>query len=214
MPSWRPGSAAALEKASAARVSADSICSCNCEICSKCRSASSLLRCCTSCRSSCSHCWRKASRAGSKDSCVAATAVPPADSAVEASDNAACGTSSRRKSFNSASALERFCTWRNTVASSITVVSILLSLAISSVSSLARCICSVERRCASSSRCCCWLKRSVSSVRTLRRCRSHCITVHCSRRASSTMTCCSSVAFNARRSKRSNKSSRHSPQMR
>ena len=42
-PNWHsnsgPGSAAALEKASAARVSADSICSCNCEICSKCRSA-------------------------------------------------------------------------------------------------------------------------------------------------------------------------------
>ena len=37
----------------------------------------------------------------------------------------ACGTSSRRKSFNSASALERVCTWRNTVASSITLVSIL-----------------------------------------------------------------------------------------
>ena len=40
----------------------------------------------------------------------------------------ACGTSSRRKSFNSASALERFCTWRNTVASSITVVSILTGI--------------------------------------------------------------------------------------
>ena len=40
----------------------------------------------------------------------------------------ACGTSSRRKSFNSASALERFCTWRNTVASSITVVSILAGI--------------------------------------------------------------------------------------
>lgn len=41
----------------------------------------------------------------------------------------ACGISSRRcKSFNSASALERFCTWRNTVASSITVVSILTGI--------------------------------------------------------------------------------------
>ena len=45
--------------------------------------------------------------------------------------------------------------------------------------SLARCICRADRRCASSSRCCCscccsscWLKRSVSCVRTARRCRS------------------------------------------
>ena len=37
-PTFGPGRAA-LEKASAARVSADSICSCKCEICSKCRSA-------------------------------------------------------------------------------------------------------------------------------------------------------------------------------